>query len=123
MQARKRFRAYNKKHKQTQLFFQKNINNLLYLFSQKLYNSYYLFFYFKKMVKHPHMKIEWSASIGTKWQIVIPKNVREKFDLKPWNDLVVLSSDSAMILIKSEDLKDMMKCFENIIKDYTEIQK
>jgi AbrB family looped-hinge helix DNA binding protein len=75
------------------------------------------------MVKHPHMKIEWSASIGTKWQIVIPKNVREKFDLKPWNDLVVLSSDSAMILIKSEDLKDMMKCFENIIKDYTEIQK
>jgi AbrB family looped-hinge helix DNA binding protein len=75
------------------------------------------------MVKHPHMKIEWSASIGTKWQIVIPKNVREKFNLKPWNNLVVLSSDSAMILIKSEDLKDMMKCFENIIKDYTEIQK
>ena len=69
------------------------------------------------MVKHPHMKIEWSASIGTKWQIVIPKNVREKFNLKPWNDLVVLSSDSAMILIKSEDLKDMMKCFENIIND------
>ena len=63
------------------------------------------------------MKIEWSASIGTKWQIVIPKSVREKFDLKPWNDLVVLSSDSAMILIKSEDLKDMMKCFENIIND------
>lgn len=63
------------------------------------------------------MKIEWSASIGTKWQIVIPKNVREKFNLKPWNDLVVLSSDSAMILIKSEDLKDMMKCFENIIND------
>ena len=63
------------------------------------------------------MRIEWSASIGTKWQIVIPKNVREKFNLKPWNDLVVLSSDSAMILIKSEDLKDMMKCFENIIND------
>lgn len=69
------------------------------------------------MVKHPSMKIEGSASIGTKWQIVIPKSVREKFDLKPWNDLIVLSSDSAMILIKSEDLKDMMKCFENIIND------
>lgn len=70
------------------------------------------------MIKHPHMKIEWSASIGTKGQIVIPKGVREKFDLKPWNDLVVLSSESAMILIKSEDLKDMMKCFENIVNDY-----
>ncbi len=63
------------------------------------------------------MKIEGSASIGTKWQIVIPKSVREKFNLNPWNDLIVLSSDSAMILIKSEDLKDMMKCFENIIND------
>lgn len=70
------------------------------------------------MKNHPTMKIEWSASIGTKWQIVIPKNVREKFNLKAWNDLVVLSSDSAIFLIKSEDLKKMMTCFENMIEEY-----
>jgi len=62
------------------------------------------------------MKIEGTASIGTKWQIVIPKNVREKFDLKTGNDLVVLSSDFATILIKSQDLKKMVSHFENIIE-------
>jgi len=66
---------------------------------------------------HPQMKIEGTASIGTKWQIVIPKNVRKKFDLKAWDDLVVLSSDCATLLIKSEDLKEMMNNFEKVIKD------
>ncbi len=66
---------------------------------------------------HPQMKIEGTASIGTKWQIVIPKNVRKKFDLKAWDDLVVLSSDCATLLIKSEDLKEMMNNFEKVIKN------
>jgi len=66
---------------------------------------------------HPQMKIEGTASIGTKWQIVIPKNVRKKFNLKAWDDLVVLSSDCATLLIKSEDLKEMMNNFEKVIKD------
>ncbi|HRX63565.1 MAG TPA: AbrB/MazE/SpoVT family DNA-binding domain-containing protein [Candidatus Absconditabacterales bacterium] len=66
--------------------------------------------------EHPQMKIEGTASIGTKGQIVIPKNVREKFDLKTGNDLVVLSSDFATILIKSQDLKKMVSHFENIIE-------
>lgn len=72
---------------------------------------------------HPKIKIEGSASVGTKWQIVIPKNVREKFELNSWNDLVVLSSDNTIMLIKSEDLKDMMKCFEDMIEDYWQINK
>jgi AbrB family looped-hinge helix DNA binding protein len=66
--------------------------------------------------EHPKMKIEGTASIGSKWQIVIPKNVREKFDLKVWSDLVILSSSFATILIKSENLKEMLSHFENIIE-------
>ena len=65
---------------------------------------------------HPKMKIEGTASVGSKGQIVIPKWVREKFDLKTWSDLVVLSSDFATILIKSENLKDMISHFEDIIE-------
>lgn len=75
------------------------------------------------MKKHHAMKIEWSASIGTKWQIVIPKSIRDKFDLKTGNDLVILSSENAILLIKSEDLKDMMKCFENMVSEYWSIEK
>ena len=52
----------------------------------------------------------------------IPKNVREKFDLKTWNDLVVLSSDFATILIKSQDLKKMVSHFENIIEQTKSIK-
>ncbi|HKL44148.1 MAG TPA: AbrB/MazE/SpoVT family DNA-binding domain-containing protein [Candidatus Absconditabacterales bacterium] len=66
---------------------------------------------------HPQMKIEGTASIGTKGQIVIPKNVRKKFNLKAGDDLVVLSSDCATLLIKSEDLKEMMNNFEKVIKN------
>jgi len=69
------------------------------------------------MKKQSSIKIEWSASVGTKWQIVIPKNVREKFKLKPGDDLVVLSSDDAIFLVKSENLENMIWSFENIIND------
>ncbi|MCK9466809.1 MAG: AbrB/MazE/SpoVT family DNA-binding domain-containing protein [Candidatus Absconditabacterales bacterium] len=67
------------------------------------------------MKKQSSIKIEGSASVGTKGQIVIPKNVREKFKLKPGDDLVVLSSDDAIFLVKSENLENMIGSFENII--------
>jgi AbrB family looped-hinge helix DNA binding protein len=69
------------------------------------------------MGKQSSIKIEWSASVGTKWQIVIPKNVRDKFKLKSGNDLIVLSSDDAIFLVKSESLENMIWSFENIIND------
>jgi AbrB family looped-hinge helix DNA binding protein len=73
-------------------------------------------------IDHPKMKIEWTASVWTKWQIVIPKSVREKLDLKTWSDLVVLSSDFATILIKSENLKEMVSHFESIIEQTKSIK-
>ncbi len=69
------------------------------------------------MGKQSSIKIEWSASVGTKWQIVIPKNVRDKFKLKSGSDLIVLSSDDAILLVKSESLENMIWSFENIIND------
>lgn len=71
---------------------------------------------------HPKMKIEGTASVGSKGQIVIPKSVREKFDLKTWSDLVVLSSNFSTILIKSENLKDMISQFESIIEQTKDLK-
>ena len=62
------------------------------------------------------LKIEWTASVWSKWQIVIPKNVRNKFKLNTWSDLVVLSWDFWIFLIKSSDLKDMMSDFSDLIE-------
>ena len=64
------------------------------------------------------LKIEGSASIWTKWQIVIPKSVRDKFNLKPWDDIIILSTHNATILVKSENLENMVKQFEEISKLY-----
>ena len=62
------------------------------------------------------LKIEWTASVWSKWQIVIPKNVRNKFKLNTWSDLVVLSWDFWIFLIKSSDLQDMMSDFSDLIE-------
>ena len=63
-----------------------------------------------------NLKIEWTANIWMKWQIVIPKQVRNKFKLNTWDDLVVLSWNFWIMLIKSTDLKDMINNFENLIE-------
>lgn len=62
------------------------------------------------------MKIEWTATISTKWQIVIPQSARKKFDLQIWDDLIVLSSKNGLMLIKSDNLENMMDDFEEMIK-------
>ena len=62
------------------------------------------------------LKIEWTANVWSKWQIVIPKNVRNKFKLNTWSDLVVLSWDFWIFLIKSSDLQDMMSDFSDLIE-------
>lgn len=61
------------------------------------------------------MKIEWTATIWIKWQIVIPKQARDKFNLNVWDDLVVLSWKRWITLVKSENLKDMIDSFEEIV--------
>ena len=67
-------------------------------------------------MKKSELKIEWTANIWMKWQIVIPKQVRNKFNLNTWDDLVVMSGSFWIMLIKSSDLKDMMENFENLIE-------
>lgn len=67
-------------------------------------------------MKKNELKIEWTANIWMKWQIVIPKQVRNKFNLNTWDDLVVMSGSFWIMLIKSSDLKDMMENFENLIE-------
>ena len=71
-------------------------------------------------MQHPELKIEWTASIGTKWQIVIPKWVRERLDLKPWTDVIVLSIFHATLLIKSENLTKMITHFQKMTEFFKE---
>ncbi len=41
-------------------------------------------------MKKPKGKYAWSATVGEKGQIVIPKQARELFDIRPGDTLVIL---------------------------------
>ena len=42
-------------------------------------------------MKRPKGKYAWSVTVGTKGQIVLPKEAREIFDIQPGDTLIVLA--------------------------------
>ena len=61
----------------------------------------------KKMI---NLKVVGTTIIWTKGQIVIPKEIREKLNLNPWDNMVVLMKDDKYIwLVKNDNIWDLMK--------------
>ena len=57
------------------------------------------------MNKNKYMGI---SKVGEKGQIVIPKEVRDIFDIKPGNSLIVLAdAKKGITLVKSEVIEDV----------------
>ena len=56
------------------------------------------------------LKIIWTTTVGPKWQIVIPKEVRDTLWIKPGDNMVVLMKNwKYMGLVKNDDIWDLMK--------------
>lgn len=54
------------------------------------------------------MKLHWTTTIWPKWQIVIPKEVRDMLKLSPWDSLTIVTKDDvAIAMIKNEDIKEL----------------
>lgn len=54
------------------------------------------------------MEIVWTAGIWPKGQIVIPKNLRDKLNINPWDNMVVLLKDDKYIgLVRSDDMQGL----------------
>lgn len=61
----------------------------------------------KKLI---NLKVVWTTSVWERWQVVIPKEVREILDIKKWDSLVVLMKDNKYIwMVKSDNIWDSMK--------------
>ena len=55
------------------------------------------------------MKIHGNVTIGPKWQIVIPKDVRTLIGVKPWDDMVMITKfGKAIWMIKSDDIQEFL---------------
>ena len=50
-------------------------------------------------MKKPRGKYAWTATVGEKGQIVIPKQARDIFDIKPGDTLVLLGDEKRGIAI------------------------
>ena len=66
-------------------------------------------------MKTPKGKYAWTVTVGEKGQIVIPKQAREVFGIKPGDTLVLLGDDKRGIAIppKSRFAELMQHVFED----------
>ena len=48
-----------------------------------------------------------SVRVSPKYQVVIPKEVRERMDLKPWQELEVLEFERHIELVPLRDIKEL----------------
>lgn len=56
------------------------------------------------------MRLHWTTTIWPKWQIVIPKEARERLNLNPWDRVTIITKDDlAVAIIKNEDIKELFE--------------
>ena len=60
------------------------------------------------------MKIVSTTTVWPKWQIVIPKEIRNKLNIKPGDWMIILLKDDKYIwLVKNNEIDDLMKFINN----------
>ena len=65
------------------------------------------------MVK-PQGKYAWTAKVGEKGQIVIPKEARELFDINPGDTLLLLGDEEQGIaIVRKEMFNDILNAIMN----------
>ena len=55
------------------------------------------------MKQAPEGKYAWTATVGTKGQIVIPREARELFDIQPGDTLILLGDEKQGIAIPPKE--------------------
>lgn len=57
-----------------------------------------------------NLKVVWTTTVWPKWQVVIPKEIRDKLNINTWDNMVVLIKNWKFIwLVKNDDIWDLMK--------------
>jgi len=57
------------------------------------------------------LKLWWITTIWPKWQIVIPKDIREKMNMNPWDSVVLFYSESTkhIAIVKNDDMEQILE--------------
>lgn len=60
------------------------------------------------------VKMHGSVTVGTKWQIVIPKDVRDMLDITEWDTLMTMTKYGRFVgFIKAEDMEDFIELLKS----------
>ena len=58
-----------------------------------------------------------TVTVWTKWQIVIPSEVRKELNINPWDNLITFTKHGkAIALIKTDDLNDFLEYMQKEIE-------
>ena len=64
--------------------------------------------------KKSTLKILWVVTVGTKWQIVIPKEIRDTLGIIPGKKFVTLLKDEKYLgLVDHEHMEDLKNFIDN----------
>lgn len=62
------------------------------------------------MDKKCDIKLYWTTTIWTKWQIVIPKEIINMLNLNTWDSLsVLMKNDKFIWLVRNQDINELME--------------
>ena len=62
-------------------------------------------------------KIFWTATVNTKWQFVLPAESRKHFNVKAWDQLLVIWVDNLLLwLIKIDDIDQAIEHLQSVKK-------
>ncbi len=73
----------------------------------------------EKKCSHPDdigtLKLAWVLSIWAKWQIVIPKEIRDCLDLSPWDSVAIFYSNEKkhIWIVKNDNLEKVIEFAKN----------
>lgn len=63
---------------------------------------------------HIWVKMHGSVTVGTKWQIVIPKDIRDMLNINEWDVLMSMTKHGKFVwFIKAEDMSDFIEILKS----------
>lgn len=64
-----------------------------------------------------NLKLHSSVTIGSKGQVVISKDVRDRVGVKPWDELMIMTKDDKYIwLVRNDNLRQIVEYLKTELK-------
>jgi len=74
---------------------------------------------YQKTDKNCSTSLVWTVTVGSKWQVVIPKEVREELDIQEGDKLMVMVKHGMAIgLIKSDNVPEFLSYMKKELDEH-----